>query len=144
MFWLMKPSLLLVPILFFLIGFSSCRNKTVLLLTKKWDCVQVENIVPPDTKLLSAKDSSDAEQLKAMVLSLNWTFKKNMKYECAINDRITTQGSYALMQEDKLLVCTADSENGIKRYIIRSISENELVLSGNAANTSLVLHFRPH
>lgn len=140
----MKPALLLVPILFFLIGFSSCRNKTVLLLTKKWDCVQVENIIPPGIQILSAKDSAEAEQLKMLLVSLNWTFKKNMKYECAINDRITTQGSYELMQEDKLLVCTPDSKDGINRYIIRSVSENELVLSGNAANTSLVLHFRPH
>lgn len=140
----MKRSFLLVPVLLFLISFNSCRNKTVLLLTKKWDCVQVENIIPPGTQMLSAKDSADAEQLKALLVSLNWTFKKNMKYECAINDRITTQGRYELMEEDKIMVCIPESKNGINRYIIKSISENDLVLSGNADNTNIIMHFKPH
>ncbi len=139
----MKRSILLVPILLFVFCLSACRNKTVLLLTKKWDCVQVDNIIPPGTKIVSAKDSADAEQLKIILSSLNWTFKKNMKFECAISDRVTSVGRYELIEQDKIMICT-DSKNNINRYIIKSISEEELVLSGNAENTNLVMHFRPH
>jgi hypothetical protein len=129
---------------FALILFNSCRNKTVVLLTKKWDCVQVDNIVPPDTRFLSAKDSADAEQLKAVLISINWTFKNNMRYECAVNSRVTVQGKYELLEDDKVMICTSESKNSVNRYIIKTLTENELVLSGSAENTSVVLHFRPH
>lgn len=124
--------------------FSSCRNKTVILLTQKWDCVQVDNIVPPNTKMLTAKDSADAEQVKMLLLTLNWTFKNRMKYECALNDRVTVQGKYELQGNDKILVCTPESKNSINRYIIKTLTADELVLAGNADNTNVVLHFRPH
>ena len=132
-------------LLFFgLIFFSSCRNKTVILLTKKWDCVQVDNIVPPNTKMLTAKDSADAEQVKMLLLSLNWTFKDRMKYECALNDQVNVQGKYELQGNDKILVCTPESKNSINRYIIKSLIADELVLAGNAENQNVVLHFKPH
>ncbi len=124
--------------------FTSCRNKTVILLTKKWDCVQVDNIVPPNTKMLTAKDSADAEQVKMLLLSLNWTFKDRMKYECALNDRVTVQGKYELLENDKMLVCTSESKSSINRYIIKSLTADELVLAGNAENQNVVLHFKPH
>ncbi len=133
-------------ILFFvtLIVLGSCRNKTVLLLTKKWDCVQVDNMVPPGTKFMSALDSANAEQLKLVLQSINWTFKKNMGYECAVTSRVTVAGKYELLENDKILVCTPESKKNINRYIIKSITENELILSGRAENTNLVLHFKPH
>lgn len=126
------------------IFFSSCRNKTIQLLTKKWDCVQVDNIVQPNAKMLSSKDSADAEQIKAVLLSLNWTFKSRMKYECALNERVTVQGKYELLENDKIMICTSESKNAVNRYIIKSLTENELILSGNAENANLVLHFKPH
>lgn len=135
------PLFLLFVVLIFL---ASCRNKTIILLTKKWDCVQVENIVPLNTKSLTAKDSSNAEQLKAVLLTLNWTFKDRMKYECALNDRITMQGKYELQENDKILVCLPQSGNSINRYIIKTLTTDELVLTGNAENTNVVLHFKPH
>lgn len=122
----------------------SCRNKTVILLTKKWDCLQVENIVPPDAKGLTKKDSANAEQAKALLLNLNWTFKDRMKYECALNDQLTVKGKYELQGNDKLLICTPESGNSINRYIIKSLTTDELVLAGNAENTNVVLHFKPH
>jgi hypothetical protein len=133
-------------LLFFIVPalFSSCRNKTVVLLTKKWDCMQVDNIVPRDTELLSARDSASAEQLKYVLQSVNWTFKNNMRYECAVNDRVTVQGKYELLEDDKIMICTPESKNNINRYIIKSLSENELVLSGRAENTNVILHFKPH
>ena len=124
--------------------FSACRNKTVLLLTKKWDCVQVDNIVAPGSKFQSPEDSASAVQLQSVVESINWTFKPRMRYECAINSRVTVQGKYELLEQDKILVCTSESKNSINRYIIKSLTENELVLSSNTGNGSLVLHFKPH
>ena len=140
----MKKLILIFLLFITLIFFSSCRNKTVQLLTKKWDCVQVNNIVPPGTKFQSPEDSVNAVQLQSVVESINWTFKKNMRYECAINSRVTVQGKYQLLEEDKIIVCTSESKNSINRYIIKSLTENELVLSSGAQSTSVVLHFKPH
>ena len=140
----MKKIVPLFLLFFVLIFFSSCRNKTVILLTKKWDCVQVDNIVPANTKMLTAKDSADSEQVKMLLLSLNWTFKDRMKYECALNDQVTVQGKYELQGNDKILVCTPESKNSINRYIIKSLIADELVLAGNAENQNVVLHFKPH
>ncbi len=140
----MKKSIPIFLFFFLLMFCSACRNKTVVLLTKQWDCVQVENIVAPNAKMLSAKDSANAEDLKALMQSINWTFKNNMRYECAINERITVQGKYELLENDKIMICTPASEISRNRYIIKSLTADELVLAGNAENTNVVLHFRPH
>jgi hypothetical protein len=140
----MKKIIPLFVLFFVLIFFSSCRNETVILLTKKWDCVQVDNLVEPDTKNLTAKDSANAEQLKSVLLTLNWTFKDRMKYECALDDRVTVEGKYELQGDDKILVCTPESKNSINRYIIKTLTADELVLAGNAENQNVVLHFKPH
>jgi len=137
----MKNLLLLLSGFYLMVNLTSCRNKTVILLTKKWDCVQVDNIVPTN---LTAKDSANAEQLKAVLLTLNWTFKDRMKYECALNGRITLQGKYQLQENDRILVCIPESGSSINRYIIKSLTADELVLVGNAENTNVVLHFKPH
>ena len=140
----MKKLISILLFFFLLIFFGSCRNKTVVLLTKKWDCVQVDNIVPPNSKMLAPKDSAGAEQLKSLLQSINWTFKNNMRYECAINDRVTVAGKYELLENDKIIICTSKSKNSINRYIIKSLTPDELVLAGNAENASVVLHFKPH
>jgi hypothetical protein len=140
----MKKLIPLFVLFFVLMFFSACRNKTVVLLTKKWDCVQVENIVAPNAKMLSAKDSANAEDIKALMQSINWTFKNNMRYECALNERITVQGKYELLESDKIMICTPESKISRNRYIIKSLTADELVLAGNAENTNVVLHFRPH
>ena len=140
----MKNLLILFSGFYLILNLTACRNKTVILLTKKWDCVQVENIVPPNTKSLTAKDSIDAEQVKMLLLSLNWTFKDRMKYECALNDRVTVEGKYELQGNDKILVCTPESKSSMNRYIIKSLTADELVLAGNAENQNVVLHFKPH
>ena len=120
----------------------SCKNKTVQLLKKKWDCVQVDNIVPPNQKFLSKKDSVNADQLKTLLQSLSWTFKNNMRYECSINGRVTVEGKYELLEDDKIMICTPKSANVTNRYIIKSITENELTLIGNADNSNVILHFQ--
>lgn len=131
-------------LIFLLLLLVSCTNKTVELLAKKWDCVQVDNIVPPNSQSLSAKDSADSEQLKILLQSINWTFKTNMSYQCAINDRITVEGKYELLEDNKIMICTPASENSSNRYIIKSLTADDLVLAGNAENINVVLHFKPH
>ena len=137
----------LITILLFFISVifvSSCRNKTVQLLTKKWECVQVENIIPPNTKFQSPQDSANAVQLQTLLQSLNWTFKNNMRYECAIGSRVTVKGKYELMENDKIIVCTPESKNNINSYSIKVLTENELVLRSLTDNSNLVLHFKPY
>lgn len=126
-----------------LISFGSCRNKTVLLLTKTWDCVQVDNIVPPDSKMLSPRDSANNEQLKLLLQSLSWTFKKNMGYSCAINNLTTVEGKYELLEDDKILVLRPGNNKSTNRYLIKMVTENDLVLNGSADNITVTMHFKP-
>ena len=84
------------------------------------------------------------EKLKTVLQSINWTFKNNMLYECAIGDRVTMQGKYELMADDRIMICTPESKNGNNHYIIKSLTAEDLVLEGNAENTNVVLHFKPH
>ena len=123
---------------------TACQNKTVHLLTKKWECVQVENIIPPNTKFQSPQDSANSIQLQTLLQSLNWTFKNNMRYECAIGSRVTVKGKYELMENDKIIVCTPESKNNINSYSIKVLTENELVLRSLTDNSNLVLHFKPY
>ncbi|MEO6539618.1 MAG: hypothetical protein ABIN74_01460 [Ferruginibacter sp.] len=140
----MKKLVLILLVFISMLFLNSCRNKTVLLLSKKWDCVQVDHIAPPGTKFLSPKDSADAEQLRSILQSISWTFKDRMKYECSINGRVIVQGKYDLLENDKIMVCTPESKNRVNRYIIRSLTEDELVLNGSAENANLILHFKPN
>jgi len=140
----MKKLISLLLLFFVLTFLGACRNKTVVQLTKRWDCVQVDNIVPPNAKNFTATDSINAEQVKALLLTLNWTFKNNMRYECAINDRITVRGKYELLENDKIMICTPESKISSNRYIIKLLTADELVLTGNAENTNVVLHFKSH
>lgn len=136
----------LTAILLFFIAlffFFSCRNKTIELLTKKWECVQVENIIPPDTKFQSPEDSANHVQLQELLKTISWTFKNNMKYECAAGSRITVKGKYELLENDKILVCTPESKNNTNSYSIKVLTENELVLRSLTDNSNLVLYFKP-
>lgn len=123
---------------------SSCHNKSIDLISKKWNCVQVENILPPNAKFLSSQDSIDAIRLQTLLKSINWTFFNSLTYECEVNNNITVKGTYEIDEKDRTLVLTPNSRNNINRYIINSLTGNELVLSGSAENKKLVLHFRPN
>jgi hypothetical protein len=134
-------------VLFFLllvIGLISCKNSTVKLLSKKWDCVQVENLQPVDTKFQSKEDSVKAIQIEAALKELNWTFESNMEYRCGIGDRTTIRGTYALSDNDKTLTCTPETKNNINSYTIKALSENELQLTSMETAAGITLHFRPH
>jgi hypothetical protein len=131
--------LFMLPVIFY-----SCRNETVHLLTKKWECVQVENMIPPGNPFTSPEDSVNAIQLQSLVSTLNWTFKINMRFECAVGDRITLKGKYELHESDKVMVCISESKNSINRYHISALSENELVLKSLSGYNGLVMHFKPY
>jgi hypothetical protein len=134
----------LLPIAFLL---SSCQNKTKQLLVKKWDCVQVENITPPNKGFNKIEDSaatSQMQELQNALTALSWMFNKNNTYQCSINDKVTVEGTYEITADEKILICTPESKNNINSYTITAISENELILSSAGTSVPLVLHFRPN
>ncbi len=138
----MKFFLAIAAIIFTL---SSCQNKTLQLLNKKWDCVNIENLDPVDTKkFASPEDSTAAANIESALKELNWTFNKDLGYQCSIGDKTVTQGTYQLTEDEKTLVCTPNSKNIVNRYTIIDITDDELVLSNQVNTTSIILHFRPH
>lgn len=127
---------------FFILTLASCGNKTVQQLSKRWDCVQIENLQPIDTKFQSREDSVRAVQVEAALKELNWTFSKDGSYTCSIGNRITSSGTYKMADNDKTLICT--TANNVNTYAIKSLTDQELQLSNNVNGTEIVMHFRPH
>lgn len=126
----------------FVLLLHSCKSKTQQLLSKKWDCIKVDNLDIGTDRFQSPQDSINAVQVIAALESLNWTFKDNHEYECAIAGKVMVKGNYGLTDDEKTLVCTPDTKNTINRYSIHTLTENDLVLS--TGNPPLVLHFKPH
>lgn len=120
----------------------SCKSKTQQLLTKKWDCIKVENLDLGSDRFQNPQDSINTVQVMAALESLNWTFKDNHEYECSIAGKVMVKGNYGLTDDEKTLVCTPGTKNTINRYSIHTLTENDLVLS--TGNPPLVLHFKPH
>lgn len=139
----MQKIIITCCILLFIVCLVACRNETVKLLSGKWDCVQVENVIPPDARGLTKQDSAYAEELKTLLLSFSWTFKKNMGFECAVNERITLQGKYELLRDDKMLLLKPANNAAEKRYFIRMLTENDLVISESMEKTAMLLRFKP-
>lgn len=127
-----------------IIFFVSCQNETKNYLVKKWDCVQIENLAPVDKNFASKEDSVVAEKVETALKSLNWSFNKNNTYQCSIGDRITTQGTYEISADEKQLTCTSVTKNSINTYLITSISDIEMTLTGTGTSVPLILHFRPN
>lgn len=134
-FWGMWPVMIL---------FLGCNNKTKNFLVKKWDCVQVENLAPVGNNAITPQDSAIAMQTEAALKALNWTFSTNNTYQCSIGDKITTQGTYEISADEKILTLTPSSKNITNIYGITTITENELTLTSTGTNVPLILHFRPH
>ncbi|MBL0182238.1 MAG: hypothetical protein IPP96_08060 [Chitinophagaceae bacterium] len=140
----MKKTATISTITFCLFFFHSCQSKTQQLLTKKWDCLKVDNLDLANERFQDPQDSLNNLQLISTLETLNWTFKDNHEYECAIGSRVTVKGTYGLMEDGKTIVCTPDTKNTINHYTITTLTENDLVLSNSAGNPPLVLHFKPH
>jgi hypothetical protein len=140
----MKKSGFILIVVLAVFSFSSCQNKTIELLAKKWDCVKVENLNTGGTGFQSRQDSINSIQLQAVLESLSWTFKTTMEYECSVAGKVTISGTYELSDDDKVLVCTPSTKNTINRYMVNTLTENDLVLSSSTGNTPLILHFKPN
>ncbi len=124
---------------------SSCQNKTLQLLNKKWDCVKIDNLDPLDKKTFtSAADSAAADKIESALKDLNWSFNKDGSYLCSVGDKTVTKGTYLLSEDEKILVCTPVSKNTVNRYTITGLTEDELILSNNSNNVELVMHFKSH
>ena len=138
----MKFFLAIVAMIFAL---SSCQNKTFQLLNKKWDCTKIENLDPVNSKkFTSPEDSAAAVKVEDALRELNWTFNKNLSYQCSIGDKTVTQGTYQLTEDEKTLICTPDSKNTVNRYTITSLTEDELVLSNQVDNIRLIIYFKTY
>lgn len=118
----------------------SCQNKTQQLLTKKWDCIKVDNLDLGSDRIQNLQDSIGNLKVMAALESLSWTFKENHEYECTVAGRVMIKGSYGISEDGGTLICTPETKNSINRYTIRQLSENELVLG----SPPLVLYFKPH
>lgn len=138
----MKKYLLLINccgILFF----TSCQNTIKGHLAKKWDCVQIDNVAPIDKNFIPKQDSVAAVQLETALKSLRWTFTKNNTYQCSIGDRITTEGTYEISADEKIITLTSSTKNTVNTYIITSLSELEMTLTSTTVTVPVVMHFRP-
>ncbi len=133
---------LLSSYLFISLFLNSCSNKTEQLLTKKWDCVRVDNLNLTTGELPTRQDSLLTAQVIAALETLSWSFKEDHQYECSVGGKVMVHGSYGLMEDNKTLICTPSSQNNINRYTITLLTDDELVLS--STDPPLVLHFRAH
>ena len=134
-----------LAILAMLLVLSSCQNKTLQLLNKKWDCVKIDNLDLIDKKAItSAADSIAANKIATALAGLNWTFNKDHSYYCGVSDKITSRGNYEVNEDEKTLVCTTQSQNTVNRYTITTLTDDDLVLTSLGSNVNLVLHFKPN
>lgn len=138
----MKKMVSIAIVSLFVAFLHSCKSKTQQLLTKKWDCIKVENLDLGGDRFQNPQDSINTMQIMAALESLNWTFKDKHEYECSIAGNVMIKGTYGLTEDGKTLVCTPDTKNTLNRYTITLLTENDLVLS--TGNPPLVLHFKPH
>lgn len=122
---------------------ASCQANIKANLAKKWDCVQIDNVTPVDRNFITKQDSVAAEQMETALKSLKWTFTKNNTYQCSIGERITTEGTYEISADKKIITLTSSTKNTVNTYIITSLSEIEMTLTSTAVTVPVVMHFRP-
>ncbi|MEI8059146.1 MAG: DUF4923 family protein [Ferruginibacter sp.] len=123
---------------------SSCENKYKKLISKKWDCVKIENLASVDENLFNAQDSAAALKIKDALNSLVWTFNSDNTYSCSIGIGSTVKGIYQISSNENLLTLTLVSENNINIYLINNLTETELTLTSRGTQLPLIMHFRPH
>lgn len=135
--------LLLTILSFILVIFSSCQNKTQQLITKKWDCVKVDNLDPADTKFQTPEDSAKVAAMEAALKSLSWTFNKDGNYTTSAAGRTIVQGTYTINEKEKTLTCITNVNNNTNNYTINSITENDMTLSSVANKKNILMYFLP-
>jgi hypothetical protein len=124
--------------------FVACRNKTASYLCRKWDCVKLENMDAITKSIRSPEDSAGIVNFEKLATDLSWTFNSDKTYQCMTGSRITSKGSFALLDNGKTIACTSDSKNSNNIYSIVQLSDEDLVISNTVNGIPLVMHFRPH
>jgi hypothetical protein len=122
----------------------SCQDNAQKLITKKWDCVRIENLAPLDKHFVTAEDSIATLKAEAALQSLVWTFNSNNTYSCSVSSGVSVQGTYEISADDKSLMMIPVSKNNTNIYLITSLTENELTLTSTGTSIPLIMHFRPH
>ncbi len=122
---------------------TSCQNKTQQLITKKWDCVKVDNLDPVDTKFQTPEDSAKVAAMEAALKSLSWTFNKDGSYTTSAAGRTIVQGTYTINEKEKILTCITNVNNNTNNYTINSITENDMTLSSVVNRKNILLYFLP-
>jgi hypothetical protein len=124
---------------------SSCQDKNMQLISKKWDCVKIDNLDPIDKRSFSSpSDSIAASRIETALKELNWTFNTDHTYQCSIGDKTVTRGTYELADNARTLICTTLSKNTVNRYTISTLTDDEMVLNNQVTNVNLILHFKAH
>ena len=133
-----------IPLIIAAFCFASCENKTVTLLSRRWDYDKIENVDTAKHRFLSAEDSVAEANMRTAMQLLSWTFKKNKTYQCAVGNRIATEGNYSLSGDNVTLTMTPTSQKTQNIYNIKLLTENQLVLSGASNEAIVTIHFRAH
>ena len=106
--------------------------------------MRIDNIDMMDRRPLTADDSAEEVNLRSAMQLLNWTFRKDKTYQCAVGNRVATEGQYAVSGDDSTLTMMPSSKSGIKTYTIKTLTEDELVLRGIMSDAMLSIHFKAH
>jgi hypothetical protein len=120
---------------------TSCQNKIQQLITKKWDCVKVDNLDPVDTKFQTPEDSAKVAAMEAALKSLSWIFNKDGSYTTSSAGRTIVQGTYAINEKEKSLTCITSANNNINTYTINALTENDMILSSVVNRKEVIMHF---
>jgi hypothetical protein len=130
-------------IAFSIMLFSSCQNKTQQLITKKWDCIKVDNLDPVDTKFQTPEDSAKVATIEAALKNLSWTFNKDGSYTTSTAGRTIVQGIYTINEKENTLTCITSINNNTNTYTINSLTENDMTLSSVVNRKNVVMYFLP-
>ena len=120
---------------------AACQSKSISLLSKKWNYAKIDNVDSVDKKYMAPEDSVNNANTKQAMKLLSWTFNKDNTYKCKVGNRIATSGTYELKDNDKSLEMTPESQMVTTTYIIKMLTENELVLSSSVNNVPVTMYF---
>ena len=104
--------------------------------------MQIENLAPIDKNYITKEDSVVDIKMEAALKALSWTFNKDNTYQCGIGNTVTTQGTFEISADEKVITLTSSTKNNINTYIITSISDIEMTLTSAAATVPIIMHFR--
>ena len=120
---------------------AACQSKKIALISKKWNYVKIENVDSVDKKYMSPEDSTNNANMEKAMSMLNWTFNKDKTYTCKVGNRIATSGTYEITDDDRSLEMTPSSKMVTTTYIIKTLTENELILASTVNTVIVTMYF---